>query len=707
MVELQDSEHRSQGRFRLGDWVVEPALNRVSSGGTTHTLEPKAMQVLVYLADRQGQVISRQELSERIWGDVVLVEGVLTRIIHILREVFEDDHRDPRYIETIRKSGYRLIQTVVRDGDAIDSSHTPTDGGAARPRHRFPRRFMIMGAAVALLAATGLVLLDDSHDQPPAEGNGPDCFPLTAYFGRERHPCISPDGNLIAFCWDCGDGGGFDIYVRQIDTDNPLRLTRHPEDEIFPVWSSGGDTLAFLRRGEEGGLYTVPALGGAATRLHAFHVDPTGLDWSRDGRFLVFAAQPAADAARALIGFELATGAVSPHTSPPPECRGDLYPAFSPDGEEIAFVRSDAAGFHDLYILSWVGGEVRRITHGQRRVVSVDWLPGGDELVFCAKPTGAYQLWTVGLDGGDPVWLPTRHETAMRPAVSPRGDCLVYEALLVGTDIMQLQLDPDLVPVGPPTPCVNSTAADYGARFSRDGARIAFVSMRSGFPEIWVREVEGGTATQITHLESADLSPPCWSPDSRHLAFSIDSGEGYAVTVCDLESGVLRWLHPADAHEIVDFWSPDGRWLYCHTPAGSWNEYHRVSPDGLRAEALELPQAALLKQCPLGDLYYVTYTDGSLWRRSPEAAGDTLLVRSFLHDPWQDMVALGDGMLFTDRTDRGRVLDYLDLASGDYREICRFDEMVMGGITASPTGDRVLFESQSIGCDLMLMTDLP
>jgi hypothetical protein len=103
----------------------------------------------------------------------------------------------------------------------------------------------------------------------------------------------------------------------------------------------------------------------------------------------------------------------------------------------------------------------------------------------------------------------------------------------------------------------------------------------------------------------------------------------------------------------------------------------------------------------------VTWGDGSLWRRSPETGGDTLLVRSFLHDEWQDMAVTDGGVLYTDGTEDDRFLAYLDLASGDWRKIHRFTEMIGGGIAVSPAGDRALFEWQSIGCDLMLMADLP
>ena len=62
-------------RLRVGDWAVEPALNQVSAAGKIVKLEPKAMAVLIYLADRPGQVVSRDSLLSAVWPGSVVGDG--------------------------------------------------------------------------------------------------------------------------------------------------------------------------------------------------------------------------------------------------------------------------------------------------------------------------------------------------------------------------------------------------------------------------------------------------------------------------------------------------------------------------------------------------------------------------------------------------------------------------------------------------------
>ncbi|MBZ5701748.1 MAG: winged helix-turn-helix domain-containing protein [Acidobacteriia bacterium] len=99
------------GDFKIGEWLVSPALNQISWEGTGTRVEPKAMQVLIYLAENPG-VASKDQLISAVWPDVFVSDDVLTGCISALRKVFNDNARRPRVIETIHKSGYRLLLSV-------------------------------------------------------------------------------------------------------------------------------------------------------------------------------------------------------------------------------------------------------------------------------------------------------------------------------------------------------------------------------------------------------------------------------------------------------------------------------------------------------------------------------------------------------------------------------------------------------------------
>jgi TolB-like protein/tetratricopeptide (TPR) repeat protein len=103
----------SAAAFRLGDWRVEPALDRVSRGDEIHHLRPRLMDLLVFMARRQGDVLSKDEILSEVWHRQFVAESVLSRSIADLRRLFGDEAARPRVIETIPKRGYRLIAAVM------------------------------------------------------------------------------------------------------------------------------------------------------------------------------------------------------------------------------------------------------------------------------------------------------------------------------------------------------------------------------------------------------------------------------------------------------------------------------------------------------------------------------------------------------------------------------------------------------------------
>jgi TolB-like protein/DNA-binding winged helix-turn-helix (wHTH) protein/Tfp pilus assembly protein PilF len=100
-----------EGDFRIGEWQISPALNHISCNGAAARVEPKAMRVLVYLAEHPG-VISKEQLIAAVWPDVFVSDDVLPGCISALRKALGDDARKPKIIETIHKGGYRLKAPV-------------------------------------------------------------------------------------------------------------------------------------------------------------------------------------------------------------------------------------------------------------------------------------------------------------------------------------------------------------------------------------------------------------------------------------------------------------------------------------------------------------------------------------------------------------------------------------------------------------------
>ena len=107
----------SHSRFRIGAMLVQPESLSVSLDGKETALEPRMMEVLVALAEHAGEVVSAEQLLIEVWRGTFYGDNPVHKAIAYLRKVFGDDLKSPRYIETIRKRGYRLIAKVSYPDD--------------------------------------------------------------------------------------------------------------------------------------------------------------------------------------------------------------------------------------------------------------------------------------------------------------------------------------------------------------------------------------------------------------------------------------------------------------------------------------------------------------------------------------------------------------------------------------------------------------
>ncbi len=167
--------------FRVGDWLVHPSLNRLVRGEETAALQPRFMDLLAYLAQRPGKVVSKEEILEAVWAKEFVSEGTLTHAVAVIRQTLGDDVRNPRYIETIPVRGYRLIapvappETAAAGGSApapAEGEPRPEPAGVSSGWTRRSRLAVLAASIVAVAVVALLVLHWLANRRSGPEGSG-------------------------------------------------------------------------------------------------------------------------------------------------------------------------------------------------------------------------------------------------------------------------------------------------------------------------------------------------------------------------------------------------------------------------------------------------------------------------------------------------------------------------------------------------------
>jgi DNA-binding winged helix-turn-helix (wHTH) protein/Flp pilus assembly protein TadD len=144
--------------FHVGDWRVDGPGCRLHRDDARVSVEPKVMDLLLFLADRPGEVVGRDALLAALWPDVVVGDDTLARTVSKLRSALEDDVKNPAYIETVPKRGYRLIAPVTKP-------ETP----APAPRRSPLYRIAVMALLLIVVAGVLWVVQRGNQYAPPSE----------------------------------------------------------------------------------------------------------------------------------------------------------------------------------------------------------------------------------------------------------------------------------------------------------------------------------------------------------------------------------------------------------------------------------------------------------------------------------------------------------------------------------------------------------
>ncbi len=542
-----------------------------------------------------------------------------------------------------------------------------------------------------------------------------DPTPLTSDLGSESSPSFSPDGNQVVYEWDGPAQNHWDIYVKGVGADTPLRLTDNAAPSVGPAWSPDGRAVAFRRffDKDKTEILTIPPAGG---RERIVSDDPRTcgpLAWSADSRWIVTSYCEKPPGPAELVALDAANGAMHRLTTPPRENWGDSDPAPSPDGASIVFSR-DLGSTSELYRQK-LSPEFRPVGDPEPMTAHHRWTgmpaftPHGEAVVYSSGiKDDVANLWVLPLSPAGPArpLLPSANSN-YQPAISRRHNRLAFATgRIFRVDTWRQDVSPDFKPAGAPVRLISSTHTDYNAQYSPDGRRIAFHSTRSGASEIWVADAEGAKAVRLTNFNAPITGSPRWSPDGRWIVFDSNKEGQFEVYRIAASGGVPVRLTEDAATDGVPSYSRDGRSIYFLSNRGGSNQIWKMDTDGKHVRQITRHGGYLGFESFDGQWLYYSHADGDspLDRVAVEGGAETeVLPRVY---EFGFCVTRG-GILFAGGQN-SHGIEFLDFQTGKVTSFFRPEKQMTVGMSLSPDERHLLFpQRESSGSDLMLVENFP
>jgi len=508
------------GILRFGVFEFDRDAMELRRNGAPIRLQEQPLRILAALVERPGEIVTREELQERVWGKDTFVdfEQSLNKAVNRLREALNDEAGQPKYVETVPRRGYRFIAPVtgLPMGQPLPLQSPVSEAAPAKPAVHRKRIASIALLAAFLVVALGIAtfLLGRRPEKTrPAE---------TKHMASAAYCCptLSRDGKLLAYVSGAG-GGVIHIWVQQTAGGQAIQVTRGSEGEIGPDFSADGTHIAFVSG--SGSIYISPTLSGEAKLVAKAHGG---------------------------------------------------YPRFSPDGEKILYWEGNNA-----MTVSVDGGEptslnVNRDFLVHRRPL---WSPDGDAILFYGvskrEPDKPDELWVAPLAGGEARSVPLPG-LEQGPSADPvrawiRGkdgaEWIIYS--VVKEEVWQLfrvRISAQGQLSGKPELLTSGTVRlGYGLSVSEDGKLVyATRTFTNSIYEIPTdsRGRKSGPTAQLPLPEGVDYSSPSLSRDGSWLAYNAVLGESNLIRLRNLRSGADQILDDRGrkAENMETTISPDG-----------------------------------------------------------------------------------------------------------------------------------------------------
>lgn len=584
--------------YRFATFTVDAGKRSLTRGNEPLSLTPKAFDLLVVLLQRPGEVVTKEELLQRVWPGHFVEEGNLTVHVASIRKVLGETKKGKEFIATVPGRGYQFVGEIASDEPdyvieeiSISRITVEHDGAQAGPTNEIAARTLTPGRSMKLsvplligAAAVALAVLSffgyrtyrAKRVWSADLGSEKTSKQLTAA-GNVSSAAMSRDGRSIVY--QTFDQGNFSLWYGSVSGGRTVQVVP-PNTTSFDglSFSPSGDAVFFVKNDS---LFKMATLGGPPQMV--IERIPPAYSLSADAKRVAYVTTDQERKTVSLMIADVENGQRYELAGLPADRGFSRYPAWSPDGARLAIgVASEKDPGH--FKISSVDVADGRITtvdpQPWEQITKTAWLPDGTGIVFHAVGDRSnYHIWLVDYPSGSLRCLTDDLSRYGRASLAVSDD---------GTELLLVRDEGDSsiysAPAGDTRHLNKATTGTLGKWDGSDGLgwtadnRIVYSSFFDKGLSIWIVDPADGNAKQLTPSGYSDRFPSA-TADGKYIVFQTSRNGGKDIWRINSDGSDLRPL-TADGKSSFPALMPDGRSLLFVTGETLDRSIWKMSIDG-------------------------------------------------------------------------------------------------------------------------------
>jgi Tol biopolymer transport system component/DNA-binding winged helix-turn-helix (wHTH) protein len=562
------SRERSRRRYSFGEFTLDLEGGALTRGGEEITLRPKSFEVLTYLVEHHGQLVTKSALVEAIWPDTAVGDNSLAQCLFDIRRALGDDSQ--QLIRTVARRGYVFAGSVT-----TPVAEFPRDPGPlpVRPPPRSNRRVIIAAVALPAIAIVAIILLSVRRSARQELTY----TQLTNFTDSAVSPALSPDGRMLGFIRsEYTFGGPGQIYVKLLPNGEPAQLTHDDLNKRgSPKFSPDGTRLAYaaLKPGSGWNTWVVPVLGG---QPRPFLANASGLTWIESGGRqprLLFSELTGRGGQMAIVS---STESRAQHRTVymPPETGMAHRSYISPDRKQVLLVEMDRGSWLPCRLMPFDGSTPGKpVGPAPAHCTEAAWSPDGKWMYFSTDTGNGFHIWRQRFPDGAPqqTTFGVTQEEGIEFAPDGRSFVTSIGASQSSVWFHDSRGDRQI------------TSEGYGflPSVSPDGKKLYYLLRAGprhfGSGELWVADLESGQRQRL--LPDFEMQHYAISADGQRVAFvaSDDAGRSPAWLAALNGQSAPRQISANDARKA---YFGAGGYVFLRSEENGARFAYRVKEDG-------------------------------------------------------------------------------------------------------------------------------